>query len=238
MGDLKHDLNVLVLVAKNDATIKECRGELARIPDQVARARRELVKVEEAEKKSIDQFEAGKKERRELEATLQDNEAKIKKIKNQLMDAQSNKEYQAFLKEIELLEGNIDVEEERLLELMEALDDHRADHEAELENLATQKAEKQKSIDEMKQRAEYLEREIAKLEGENPKYLNEIDPALRKKYERVQASLGSLAVTRVTDGNCGGCGAMVPPQRVVEVRSNDQLITCQNCGRILVSYVD
>lgn len=237
MGDLKHDLNVLVLVAKNDAAITDYRGELARIPEKLSRAQRELANVEAMEKKSIDDFEAKRKERRQLETTLQDDETKIKKIKNQLMSAQSNKEYQAFLKEIEILEGRIDTEEVRLLELMDALDDHRADHEAELKTLAADKAEKQKTIDDLNERAAYLEGEIAKLGAENPKYLNEVEPALKKKYERMQANLGGLAVTRVEDGNCGGCGTTLPPQLIVEIRGNDQLISCQNCGRILIYYV-
>ena len=213
-------------------------SELARIPDQLMRAEQELTKVEVAEKRSLDDFETKTKERRQLEAALQDHETKIKKIKDQLMSAQSNKEYQAFLKEIEMLEGSIDTEEERLLELMEALDDHRADHEAEIKRLVTDKTEKQSVIDEFKKRTAHLESEIAKLEAEKPKYLNEIEPSLKKKYARIHASLESLAVTRTEDGNCGGCGTKLPPQVVVEIRPNDRLITCQACGRILVYYVD
>jgi hypothetical protein len=202
------------------------------------KAERELAKVEAQEKQSIDDFEGKTKERRQLEATLQDHESKIKKIKDQLMNAQSNKEYQAFLKEIEMLEGSIDSEEERLLELMDTLDDHRADHEAALKEINGDKAEKHRLIDELKNRTEYLNNEIAKLEAEKPRYLKEIEPLLKKKYERIQANLGSLAVTRTEHGNCGGCGTKLPPQLVVEVRSNDQLITCQACGRILIHYVD
>lgn len=238
MGDLTHDLNVLVLVAKNDAAVTGRRGELARIPEKLSKAERELATVEAAEKRSIEDFEAKTKERRQLEAVLQDNEARITKIKNQLMSAQSNKEYQAFLKEIEVLKGNIDTEEERLLELMDALDDHRTDHEAELTRLAADKMAKQKVIDEFKQRASLLEKEVAKYTAETPKFLAEIDAPLKKKYERILANLGSLAATRIENGNCGGCGTKLPPQIVVEVRENDQIITCQACGRILIYYVD
>ena len=238
MGDLKHDLNVLVLVAKNDAAVTVHRGELARIPDKLSRAERELAKLEEAEKRSVDDFEAKTKERRQLEAVLQDNEAKIIKIKNQLMSAQSNKEYQAFIKEIETLKSNIDTEEERLLVLMNALDDHRADHEAELARLAAEKKEKQKIIDEFKQRTAALDYKVAAFTAETPKYLAEIESPLKKKYQRILANLGSLAATRIENGNCGGCGTKLPPQLVVEVRGNDKLITCQACGRILIYYVD
>lgn len=238
MTDLTHDLNVLVLVAKNDAAVTEYRGELSRIPEKLARAEKALAQVEAAEKKSVADFEAKRKERRSLEGTLQDSEAKVTKLKNQLMSAQSNKEYQVFLHEIDMLEHDIDAKEERLLELMDELDDHRADHEAELKKLTEDKAEKQGGIDAHRERAAYLEGEIAKLEKDKPGYLKDIDPALKKKYDRIAQNLGSLAVTRAEYDNCGGCGAKLPPQLIVEIRKNDRLITCQTCGRILVHYVD
>jgi predicted nucleic acid-binding Zn-ribbon protein len=238
MTDLTHDLNVLVLVAKNDAAVTEYRGELSRIPEKLSRAEKGLAQIEAAEKKSTADFEAKRKERRTLEGTLQDNEAKVTKLKNQLMNAQSNKEYQTFLHEIDMLEQDIDAREERLLELMDELDDHRTDHEAELKKLAEDKMEKQGEIDVLTDRAAYLESEIGKLEKDKPGYLRDIDPALKKKYDRISENLGSLAVTRAEYDNCGGCGAKLPPQLIVEIRKNDHLIICQTCGRILVYYAD
>jgi predicted nucleic acid-binding Zn-ribbon protein len=238
MTDIKHDLNVLVLVAKTDAALTEHRAELSRIPGKLSRAERELAQIEAAEKKSIAAFEAKRKERRTLEGTLQDNEAKVTNLRNQLMSADSNKQYQTFLREIDVLEQDIDAKEERLLELMDELDDHRTDHETELKKLAEESADKRGDIDALKERASYLEREIDKLEKDKPGYLKDIDPALKKTYDRISQNLGILAVTRVDDDNCGGCGAKLPPQAVVEIRKNDRFITCQTCGRILIHYVD
>jgi predicted nucleic acid-binding Zn-ribbon protein len=238
MADLKHDLNVLVAVAKVDSTLTESRGELTRLPEKLLRAEQALAKIEDAERKSISDFEEKKKERRHLEASLQDHETKIKKFQGDLMQAKSNKEYQACLKEIDTLTSEIDSEEERLLGLMDELDDHRADHDAELRKLSEEKAAKQKDINVIKERMTYLENEIKKLESQKPGYLKEIDPALSKRYERILANLGTMAVTRVEDEGCGGCGAQQPPQLVVEIRRNDKLITCQACGRILIHYAD
>lgn len=238
MADLKHDLNVLVLVAKNDTAVNEFKGELSRIPQELARAERALAAVETAERKSIENFEEKKKERRRLERALQDDEDKKKKFQGDLMKASSNKEYQACQKEIEALSIEIDSKEERLLELMDDLDDHRADHEAELERLASDKKVNQRAIDELKQRGAFLETEVAKLEAEKPKFLREIDPSLKKKFDRIEANLGSLAATRIDEGNCGGCGAKLPPQFIVEVKRNDHLVFCQTCGRILIHYAD
>jgi predicted nucleic acid-binding Zn-ribbon protein len=238
MADLKHDLNVLVVVSKVDSTLTEYRGELSRLPEKLTWAQQALAKVEDAEQKAIADFETKKKERRHLETLLQDHEAKIKKFHGDLMQASSNKEYQACQKEIATLKTEIDTKEERLLVLMDELDDHRADHEARLKTIAEDKAARQTVIEAITERTAFLENEIKSLESKKPGYLKEIDPALKKRYERIEANLGSLAATRTDDGNCGGCGAKLPPQLVVEVRSNDKIILCQTCGRILIHYVD
>ena len=82
-----------------------------------------------------------------------------------------------------------------------------------------------------------LEGEIKRLEGEKPKYLNELEAGLAKRYVRLSKALQGLAVTTVVAGDsCGGCGTRIPPQVVVEVRKNEQIVTCEACGRILVFY--
>jgi predicted nucleic acid-binding Zn-ribbon protein len=35
---------------------------------------------------------------------------------------------------------------------------------------------------------------------------------------------------------CGGCFAKIPPQRQVEIRQHKSIITCEHCGRILISW--
>jgi predicted nucleic acid-binding Zn-ribbon protein len=154
------------------------------------------------------------------------------------MKANSNKEYQACQKEISNLKGEIDTREERLLVLMDELDGHQADHETELKKFTEDKKEKNNAIDTLRQRQVFLAGEIDRLDNEKPVFLREIDPRLKNKYERLHDNLGHLPATRVESGVCGGCGATLPPQLVVEIRENDKLLTCQACGRILIYYVN
>jgi hypothetical protein len=238
MSDLKHDLNVLVSVARLDAALEEHRGELSRIPEQIARAERAVAAVETAEKRAVEDFESKQRERRKLEAELQDHETAINKFKGDLMQVSSNKELHACQREIKNLEEEIDAKEERLLVLMDELDDRRSEYEAELKRLGEDKREKNTKIETLRKRQASLTAEVDRLEMEKPAYLREIDPVLRKKYERLQQNLGSQPATRVENGVCGGCGAKLPPQLVVEVRENNRLLACQACGRILIHYVD
>jgi predicted nucleic acid-binding Zn-ribbon protein len=68
--------------------------------------------------------------------------------------------------------------------------------------------------------------------------LAEITPALVKRYERVAGKHRDVAVTRVEAEHCGACRQQLPPQVAVEVRKNDQFLTCPACGRILIHYAD
>jgi len=33
--------------------------------------------------------------------------------------------------------------------------------------------------------------------------------------------------------SCGGCHKIVPPQKILEIRSGDRMIRCEFCGRML-----
>jgi hypothetical protein len=54
-------------------------------------------------------------------------------------------------------------------------------------------------------------------------------------YERIRRAKRGMAVVPVKKGACGGCFNRVPPQKLLELRQNDRLYTCERCGRIIVS---
>ena len=97
---------------------------------------------------------------------------------------------------------------------------------------------KQLSVEkaDLEARLSHLQEEIMRIEGEKPKILSELDPQIRKRYDRILAKLHDFAVTHVVDDVCQGCHSRIPPQAALEVKKNDQIIACQACGRILVHY--
>lgn len=236
MTDLRHDINVLVSIAKVDRTLSDYHSELEKIPGRIEKIDKTLENLDKSRERAIGRLDAMQKERRGLEQDLQDNETQITKYKQQLMDVKTNKEYQAMLKGIETLEADIDAKEERLLELMDELDTKANEHEVELKKIADQQAELRRERESLETRSEFLEAETAKLENEKPRYLRDIDANLQKKYARLREKLGGLPVANVLGENCGGCGTKLPPQHIHEVKRNDHLIMCEACGRILVFY--
>ena len=71
--------------------------------------------------------------------------------------------------------------------------------------------------------------------GERDSLAGQIAPELLKRYEGIRARVGSGAA-RYWGGKCEGCGLVLPPseQETVAKANPDQVVTCEECGRILV----
>ncbi|HEY3701909.1 MAG TPA: C4-type zinc ribbon domain-containing protein [Acidimicrobiales bacterium] len=59
---------------------------------------------------------------------------------------------------------------------------------------------------------------------------------LTQRYERLRVRLGGIGAARLEHGSCGGCHLALPAVELDQIRraSPDAVITCEQCGRILV----
>ena len=236
MSDTAREIQVLVNVAKLDAALNELRVELSRLPETIDKANAALGNLEANEQAAQSKLDEFAKERREIEQGIQDNAEKVTKYKNQLMEVKTNKEYQAMLSEIEHLDKDTDAKEERLLILMDEVEQEEEQHKTFKEKSGGEKAELSKLKAAAEARVKEIEGEVEKLEGQKPAVLNDLPVQLRKRYDRILGKFNDFAVTHVLDDVCQGCFRRIPPQVAVEVRTNEKMITCEGCGRMLVHY--
>ena len=61
-----------------------------------------------------------------------------------------------------------------------------------------------------------------------------MDDTARNRYERLMKSKGGNVVVGVQHGVCGGCHMKLPTQTMVTCQAQNELVSCINCGRILV----
>ncbi len=238
MTDLRREVHLLISIAKVDAKMTGFKNELSSLPGKIAKVDKAIAQITKNEQDAISHFEALKKEHRSLEHNLEDHSVQIIKSKTQLMSIKTNREYEAMTKEIKNLEQDVDTKEEKLLFLMDELDTQEKDNMIFLEKAAADKTENGQKKKEMEDRVEFLKTELGKLEQEKPKILEELDPQLQSRYERIIGKFGDYAVTHVVGEVCQGCFTTMPPQTVNEVKKNDRIITCEACGRILVYYTE
>ena len=60
-----------------------------------------------------------------------------------------------------------------------------------------------------------------------------IDKIALAKYDRIIKSKDGLAVVPVLGESCQGCFRIMPPQVIHEIRMKKDLVTCENCARII-----
>ena len=51
--------------------------------------------------------------------------------------------------------------------------------------------------------------------------------------EALEAYQHGIAVAEVKNGACGSCSMKLRPQMVVDIKVGNQILTCENCNRIL-----
>ena len=137
-------------------------------------------------------------------------------------------------KEIELQTLEIQISEKRIKEAEEKIELKKE----EIENTNSLKDERQKDLESKKKELDTIsaesKEEETKLMKDRDKAVKQIEERLYLSYDKIRNNArNGLAVVSVKRGACGGCFAVVPPQRQVEIKERKKLIVCENCGRIL-----
>ena len=173
--------------------------------------------------------------RDEIDLEIVTTKEKIEKYKEQQFQIKTNKQYDALTREIDLSQERVKTLEKE----METIEGKAANAKTDLETLAPELQDLRKELKERQAELDHVnkehEEEELKLKHEREKLVVRIDKSDVKSYERIRKALGGKAVVGVRKNACGGCFKRVPPQVSVELRKNSRLMTCENCGRLLVS---
>jgi predicted nucleic acid-binding Zn-ribbon protein len=173
------------------------------------------------------------KKRRNLETELQDTKEKIEKYKRQLNDVKTNKEYSSLLKEIEEANAKIDSLEEEIIGEMLSADDIEKEIKAASKKAEEVQAELFRKKDAIFQEKNKAEEKLKDIESEKEQLLPKIPSDQMKLYKQISRTKNGIVLSPVTEEFCTMCHMRVRPQMVNELIAGTQIITCENCGRIL-----
>ena len=232
---MKESLLRLLDLQQIDSKIDTLRKSQKEYPDQIAEIERTL----EEERQQIVEKKAAlaelEKNRRALEGELEMITVDLKKHQDRLNEVTTNREYDALQHEIEALQSRIDEHESGILEGIEQNEDLEARLGEEEEIQKEQETEQLKEIRELKSQLGSIEDDVQGWEAKRKSIEEQVERRALAAYTRIRKVLrGGVAVVTVLKGSCGGCYRQLAPQRLVEVRTQDRVIRCENCGRIVV----
>jgi predicted nucleic acid-binding Zn-ribbon protein len=206
--------------------IEKVPGRIFKVDEPLKQARLELEKIQQKN-------EVLGKKKHEKENMLEDINQKIKKMQSHISEIKTNKEYQAYLKEMGAVKTEIADIEDEILFFMEELDNSLKQQKEKEDKvkIVTDKINALKK--ELDQEVEKKEKELSLLNDERDKVVGLIEPDTFNLYTMLINSGNGIALTRAKDEICLGCNINMPPQLFVEIRKNEEIIQCPQCRRIL-----
>ncbi|MGH9658163.1 MAG: zinc ribbon domain-containing protein [Bryobacteraceae bacterium] len=206
--------------------------EIAALPRHTADIERKL----ESHQRKLDADHAAltgnQKERKKLEIDIQDQEQKISKLRDQMLQVKTNEQYRAFQHEIEFCQKEIRRAEDRILDLMSESEPLEKNVKAADLALAVEKREVEKEKALARQRTDADRRELEQIAQTRGVIVAEMNPGVYASYERIRKARAQ-ALAEALDGRCTACQMSLRPQYLQDLKRGEQVMTCESCGRIL-----
>ncbi len=235
--ELVQKLRALAKLQRIDTRLDRLRSIRGGLPEEVNDLEDELEGLRTRRDRLQQEIDSFQDEIRKRETVMEEARIAIARYESQLMEVKNNREYEAINKEIELAQLDIQTSERKIRQFSESIGERMA----RMEEVNRMLAERTKDLEEKKNELDQLIEETRKEEDELAKLAEEAkakidDDRLFRAYTRIRNNMrNGLAVVTVDRGACGGCFAIIPPQRQCEIRQSRKLIVCENCGRILVA---
>jgi uncharacterized protein len=229
---MNSDLEKLISLQAADREIDRLNEEIAMLPRRVAGIEAKLAEERAAVETAKAAIKNNDANRRKLEVEIQSQQQKISKYRDQSLEVKTNDQYKALMHEIGFAERDIRAAEDKILEAMvdtEAREKEQKAVEAELKQ-AMVEIEKEKA--EARRRTEEDEKELTTWQSQRQGLRSAITPQVLDHYDRV-IKVRKTAIAEARDQKCSSCNVMLRPQTYDEIRSNEKIIVCDSCNRIL-----
>jgi len=227
------EMDILLKLQEIDLQLNELKEQHDDIPLQMEELEKDVNGLKMELEKQESELKSLKLSNRESESKVALLEEMIKRYKQQLLSVKTNREYSALLTEIEAAKREKEELEEQIIRNMEQAEaaESRID-ETKQELRKLEKLEKEKKND-LAGKMRALEAEINLQMKKRTELAHNVERPVLNLYQRIMNSRLKQAVVPLHNGSCGGCFAVVPLQKVADIRMGGQIYTCDNCGRIL-----
>jgi len=227
------DLEQLLVLQDRQQKIKQIQIEVETLPLQKKSLEAQLaasvagveVLKQKARKVEMD--------RKKLELDVGTRTESISRLKTQQYQTRKNDEFQAIGHEIERYENEIRKIEDEELELMIEADKLKADLGVEEKKAATVKESVARQTADLEVKSKILESRLEELTKERAEIGGKIDEDLLGRFERLFKSKGDAVVVPLEHEVCTGCHMKVTTQTAHRAKAGKEIVSCENCGRIL-----
>jgi predicted nucleic acid-binding Zn-ribbon protein len=231
---VKAELQQLVALQKLDTSIRRLQEELEAIPKRRAEIEAEFDQRAFEIRALETTRDDAQHTRARLEIEIAEQRARAERAERNLMSSKKQDEYTAAIREADAARKQISALETQVLEQMEASDKAEGsltERTAEIASLNSDRDARLKAFDE---ETRLQAEKVAASRSERERLMNALPKSMASLYGRISARIrDGVAVAEARNGACMACFMALRPQAMAQVRRGEEVVTCDNCNRIL-----
>ena len=172
--------------------------------------------------------------RADLERQIAENKTYLERADRNLKHAQNSKEYETAMRETDALQKQIAAFENQIVEAMDELESIEKEIEERADEISTLDSKRDAALAEFDTALAADKNEHDAETAHRATAFAQLPDRLAAVYDRLaMRSRDGIAVAEVVNASCSACNMSLRPQVMLNVKKGDEIVTCENCSRIL-----
>jgi predicted nucleic acid-binding Zn-ribbon protein len=231
---MKAELEKLIALQNLDTTIRRLEKELEAIPQRRAEIEREFDQRAFEIRALESRRDEARHTRARLETEVVEQRTRAERAERNLMSSKKQDEYTAAIREADAARKQISTLETQILEQMESLDKAEAALNERADEIATLNSDREARLKAFDEETQRQSEQLITARAEREQVFANLPKPMSAMYSRISARIrDGVAVAEARNRSCTACFMALRPQVMAEIRRGEEIITCDNCGRIL-----
>ena len=231
---MKAELEKLIALQNLDTTIRKLEKELEAIPQRRAEIEGEFDQRAFEIRALESRRDEAKHTRARLENEVMDQRGRAERAERNMMASKKQDEYTAAIREADAARKQISTLETQILEQMETLEQAEASLNERADEIATLNSDREARLKAFDEETTRQSEQLVVARKERDQVFANLPKAMSTMYSRISARIrDGVAVAEARNRSCTACFMSLRPQVMAEIRRGEEILTCDNCGRIL-----
>jgi predicted nucleic acid-binding Zn-ribbon protein len=236
---VKAELQQLVALQNLDTSIRKLQAELEAIPERRAEIETEFDQRAFEIRALENSRDEARHTRARLEVEVSEQRIRAERAERNLMSSKKQDEYTAAIREADAARKQISALETQILEQMEALEKSEASLKERADEIASLNSDREARLRTFDEETHQQADKLVSHRAERERLINGLPKPMGALYMRISARIrDGVAVAEARNGACMACFMALRPQAMAQVRRGEEVVTCDNCNRILYYAAD
>jgi uncharacterized protein len=231
---VKAELQKLIALQNLDTTIRKLEKDQQAIPERRAEIEREFDQRAFEIRALETRRDEAKHTRARLENEVVEQRGRAERAERNLMSSKKQDEYTAAIREADAARKQISTLETQILEQLETLEKAEAALNERADEIASLNSDRDARLKAFDDETGTIGDRLDIARKERDEVFANLPKAMSGMYARIKARIrDGVAVAEARNRSCTACFMSLRPQVMAEIRRGEEVLTCDNCGRIL-----